>query len=103
MEKLQAMQGRMEEIKNRLETIVVRGEAEKRENNCPDKRQQKSKDIQLDPELLTGDKEELEELLAVAVNRAIEQADNVNNSEMQSAAMGHDARNGVKPRTQTTS
>ena len=88
MEKLQAMQGRMEEIKNRLETIVVRGEAENGKIIVQINRNRKVKDIQLDPELLTGDKEELEELLAVAVNRAIEQADNVNNSEMQSAAMG---------------
>ena len=88
MEKLQAMQGRMEEIKNRLETIVVRGEAENGKIIVQINGNRKVKDIQLDPELLTGDKEELEELLAVAVNRAIEQADNVNNSEMQSAAMG---------------
>ena len=88
MEKLQAMQGRMEEIKNRLETIVVRGEAENGKIIVQINGNRKVKDIQLDPELLTGDKEELEELLAVAVNRAIEQADKVNNSEMQSAAMG---------------
>ena len=88
MEKLQAMQGRMEEIKNRLETIVVRGEAENGKIIVQINGNRKVKDIQLDPELLTGDKEELEELLAVAVNRAIEQADNVNNFEMQSAAMG---------------
>ena len=88
MEKLQAMQGRMEEIKNRLETIVVRGEAENGKIIVQINGNRKVKDIQLDPELLTGDKEELEELLAVAVNRAIEQTDNVNNSEMQSAAMG---------------
>jgi len=88
MEKLQAMQGRMEEIKNRLETIVVRGEAENGKIIVQINGNRKVKDIQLDPELLTGDKEQLEELLAVAVNRAIEQADNVNNSEMQSAAMG---------------
>ena len=84
MEKLQAMQGRMEEIKNRLETIVVRGEAENGKIIVQINGNRKVKDIQLDPELLTGDKEQLEELLAVAVNRAIEQADNVNNSEMQS-------------------
>ena len=88
MEKLQAMQGRMEEIKNRIETIVVRGEAENGKIIVQINGNRKVKDIQLDPELLTGDKEQLEELLAVAVNRAIEQADNVNNSEMQSAAMG---------------
>ena len=88
MEKLQAMQGRMEEIKNRLETIVVRGEAENGKIIVQINGNRKVKDIQLDPELLTGDKEQLEELLPVAVNRAIEQADNVNNSEMQSAAMG---------------
>ena len=88
MEKLQAMQGRMEEIKNRLETIVVRGEAENGKIIGQINGNRKVKDILLDPELLTGDKEELEELLAVAVNRAIEQADNVDNSEMQSAAMG---------------
>ena len=88
MEKLQAMQGRMEEIKSRLDTVIVRGEAENGKVKVQINGNRKVTDIEVDPDLLKGDMEELEELLIVAINRAIEQADNVNNSEMQGAAMG---------------
>jgi len=88
MEKLQAMQGRMQEIKSRLDTVIVCGEAENGKVKVQINGNRKVTEIEVDPDLLKGDKEELEELLVVAVNRAIEQADNVNNSEMQGAAMG---------------
>ena len=88
MEKLQAMQGQMEEIKARLETITVRGEADNGNIKVHINGNRKVTDIELDESLLSKDKEELEELLLVAVNRAIEQADNLHNAEMGSAAMG---------------
>ncbi len=88
MQKLQAMQGQMETIKARLETITVQGEAENGKIVVKINGNRKVTDIQIDESLITSDKEELQDLLLVAVNRAIEQADNVNASEMQSAAMG---------------
>ena len=88
MEKLQAMQGQMEDVKARLETISVRGEADNGRIVVHINGNRKISDIHIDSSLLVGDKEELEELLVLATNRAIEQADNVNNAEMQSAAMG---------------
>ena len=44
------------------------------------------KSISIDESLLSN-KEELEELTLIAVNRAIEQADHVNETEMRGAAM----------------
>lgn len=88
MEKLQSMQGQMEEIKSRLETITVRGEAENGKVVVHINGNRKITDIHIDSSLVVGEKEELEELLVLATNRAIEQADNVNATEMQTAAMG---------------
>jgi len=88
MKKLQAMQGQMEVIKARLDTLTVQGEAENGKVVVLITGNRKIKDIKIDPSLLEGDKEELQELLIIATNRAIEQADNLNNTEMQGAAMG---------------
>ena len=88
MEKLAAMQGQMEVIKDRLDTITVRGEADGGNVIVHINGNRKITDVHIDSSLFAGDKEELEELLIVATNRAIEQADNVNASEMQSAMMG---------------
>jgi len=42
--------------------------------------------ISIDPELLgTANQEELEELLVTAINKVLEQAENVNQTEMQAA------------------
>ena len=88
MEKLQAMQGQMEVIKARLETLTVTGEAENGKIVVHINGNRKITDIQIEPALLNSDVEELQELLILATNRAIEQADNLNASEMQGAAMG---------------
>ena len=88
MEKLQAMQGQMEQIKQRLETIIVSGEAENGKIKVQINGNRKITDIHIDETLMQEDAEELKELLMIAVNRAISQADNVNNSEMQGAALG---------------
>jgi DNA-binding YbaB/EbfC family protein len=88
MEKMQAMQGQMEVIKARLETLTVQGEAENGKLVVLINGNRKILDIKIDPSLLEGDQEELQELLVVATNRAIEQADNLHNTEMQGAAMG---------------
>lgn len=86
MEKLQAMKQETEAIKARLDNITVSGEAENGKIKIEITGNRKVKSIHVDETLLT-DKEELEELMLVAVNRAIEQADHVNETEMRGAAM----------------
>ena len=63
MEKLQAMQGQMEVIKARLETLTVTGEAENGKIMVHINGNRKITDIQIDPALLNSDVEELQELL----------------------------------------
>lgn len=86
MEKLQKMQQETDEIKKRLDSIIVVGKAENGKIKVEVTGNRKVKSISID-ESLVNNKEELEELTLIAVNRAIEQADHVNETEMRSAAM----------------
>ncbi|MDG1262661.1 MAG: YbaB/EbfC family nucleoid-associated protein [Flavobacteriales bacterium] len=83
MEKLQAMKQSMEESKARLATITVEGKADGVTVIIDGNR--KVKDIVVAPELL-NDVEDLQDLLIVAVNKAIDAADKTNESEMGSKA-----------------
>ncbi len=85
MNKLQGMQQQIEEIKKRLETITVQGEAEGIVVKINGNR--KIQDISI-PEDFMDDKEALEDLLITATNRAIELASNLNDTEMASSAKG---------------
>jgi nucleoid-associated protein EbfC len=85
MEKLQAMRQKMDEVKSRLENISVSGEAGEVKVTANGNR--RITDIKIGEALLAPDKkEELEELLAVAINRAIEQAGKINEDEMAASA-----------------
>jgi DNA-binding YbaB/EbfC family protein len=86
MEKLQEMQKQAEESKQRLDKISVIGEAENGKVQIEITGNRKVKSIRVDATLV-NDKEQLEDVLLVAMNRAIEQADKVNEAEMRSAAM----------------
>lgn len=80
---MQAQQ-KAEEVKKRLDTISVFGEAESGKIKVTANANKEFKEIVIDPELMNNsNKEELEELLVIAVNKAIEQADQVSQSEMQ--------------------
>ena len=85
-DKLMQAQQKAEEIKKRLDTITVLGEAESGKIRVTATGNKKIQSIEVDEEFLkSAEKEELEELLAVAVNKALEQAENVSQSEMQAA------------------
>ena len=86
MEKLQAMKQETEVIKARLDNITVSGEAESGKIKIEITGNRKVKSIHIDESLLAN-KEELEELTLIAINRAIEQAEHVNETEMRGAAM----------------
>ncbi|HYK77501.1 MAG TPA: YbaB/EbfC family nucleoid-associated protein [Daejeonella sp.] len=85
-DKLFEAQKKAEEIKKRLDTVTVNAEVEGGKIRVLATGNKVLSSISIDPDFLkTADREELEELLAVAVNKALSQAENVSQSEMQAA------------------
>ena len=87
MGQLQGMQGAMEATKDRLGKIKVQGSAGgavivESDGN------RKVTDVKINADWKEFDKEEWEDVVWTAVNRAIEQADNLNNIEMANSAKG---------------
>ncbi|HEY1024584.1 MAG TPA: YbaB/EbfC family nucleoid-associated protein [Sphingobacteriaceae bacterium] len=83
-DKLFEAQQKAEEVKKRLDTISVTGEAEGGSIRVVANGNKVVSEITIDSDFLkTADKEELEELLVVAVNKAIQQAEQVSQTEMQ--------------------
>ena len=89
MGKLQEMQQKTEAIKQRLDTISVQGEAEDGLVKVTATGNRKVTAIQISEELIqSNDKEQVEELCILAVNRALEQAEKVYEAEMKDVAKG---------------
>lgn len=85
-DKLMAAQGKAEEIKKRLDTISVFGEVEGGAIKVTATANKAITAIAITDEFYeNSDKEELEELLQAAVNKALAQADLVSATEMQAA------------------
>lgn len=85
-DKLMQAQQMAGEIKRRLDDISVTGESEGGKIRVVSTANKSITSITIDPDFLkSADTEELEELLAVAVNKALQQAENVSQSEMQAA------------------
>ena len=86
-DKLMAAQQKAEEIKKRLDQVMVMGEAEGGAIKVTATANKEVTDVSIDAAFLANaDKEELEELLTVAINHAMKQAENVSQTEMQGAA-----------------
>lgn len=85
MNKIQQMKEEVEKSKARLDNITVASETEGIKIEMTGNR--KIKDISIPQELL-DEKEDLEDLLIIALNKAIEKADKVNEAEMAGAAKG---------------
>lgn len=93
-DKLLQVQQKAEEVKKRLDNVFVTGEAEGGKIKITANGNKLVTAIEIDPEFLSvADREELEELLAVAVNKAIAQAENAHQAEMQ--AMSQDMLGGL--------
>lgn len=88
MSKLQGMQGAMEATKERLANIKVQGSAGGDKIVIEIDGNRKVTNVQLNGDLIDFEKEEIEDLFLTAINRAIEQADNLNNIEMANSAKG---------------
>lgn len=85
-DKLFAAQQKAEEIKKRLDTISVTSEVEGGKISVSATANKYITSITINPDFLkTVNQEELEELLATAVNKALEQAEQVSQTEMQAA------------------
>lgn len=85
MEKLQEMQNAVEVSKKKLDAISVEGKAEYITIEMTGNRRVKNVRIASEAPI---DVEELEDLLTIALNRALEQADKINETEMANSARG---------------
>jgi DNA-binding YbaB/EbfC family protein len=93
-DKLFEAQQKAGEVKKRLDGITVSGDAEGGKIRVTANGNKVIQSITIDEEFLkTADKDELEELLQVAVNKALVQAENVSQSEM--AALTKDMFGGI--------
>jgi len=82
-DKLMEAQQKAGEVKSRLDAISVTGTAEGGKITVTANGNKVVQAINIDADFLKdADKEELEELLLIAINKALEQADNVSQSEM---------------------
>jgi hypothetical protein len=82
-DKLMQAQQMAGEAKKRLDAISVSGAAEGGKITVTANGNKVIQSVNIDADFFKeADKEQLEELLAIAVNKAIEQADNVSQSEM---------------------
>ncbi|MGI4729748.1 MAG: YbaB/EbfC family nucleoid-associated protein [Janthinobacterium lividum] len=82
-DKIFEAQQKAEEVKKRLDGIMVSGNAENGKITVTANGNRIVQSISIDEDFFkTADREELEELLAVAVNKAIAQAENLNQTEM---------------------
>ncbi len=85
MKKMQEAQGVMEQSKERLNGITVTGEADGITITMTGNKG--LKDINIAQHLIdAGDKDQLEDLLTIAFNRALANAENVHESEMKNVA-----------------
>ena len=82
-DKIMEAQAKAGEVKKRLDAISVTGAAESGKITVSANGNKVIRSISIDDDFFKGaDKEELEELLLVAINKALEQAENVSQSEM---------------------
>lgn len=87
--KLSQAQQQIEEIKNRLDAIQVTGEACGGMIKLTATANKDFKDLSIHPDFLANaSKEELEEVLVVAINKTLEQADKVSQVEMEAVTKG---------------
>ncbi len=83
-DKLGAAKKMADDVKAKLETISVSGEAGNGSVIVVSNGNRKIQDVKISEDLLSqSNKEELQDLLVVACNRALEAAENVSESEMR--------------------
>lgn len=88
MAKLQQMQAQAQESKDKLDKVIVNGEAGGNLIEIEMTGNRKLTKLSINTELDQMEKEDLEDLLSVALNRAIEAANAANEKEMANSAKG---------------
>lgn len=90
MAKMQQMQAMAEESKKKLDTIEVQGKSPDGNIRFVMTGNRKLKEVTfIDESLLSPEnKEEIEDMLVIAFNRALADAEHVNESEMKNSASG---------------
>lgn len=90
MEQMQKMQAESEDTKQRLETIEVQGKTQDGNIRFVMNGNRVLKEVTiLDESILAPEnKEEIEDLLVIAFNRALSEANHVNDEEMKKTASG---------------
>ena len=89
MAKMQEMQGAMEESKKKLEAIFVKGESDDQRVRFVMNGNRVVSDVRIDETLLGPEhKVALERMLEQAFNKALENANSVNEGEMKNTATG---------------
>jgi len=86
--KMQEMKKKAEETKQRLDKITIQGQSSGGEVIVTSTGNRRITNISIAYNASLNDKEQLEDFLLVAINRALESADKVNETEMQSVAKG---------------
>ncbi|MDP9076966.1 MAG: YbaB/EbfC family nucleoid-associated protein [Bacteroidota bacterium] len=93
-DKLMQAQQKAGEVKQRLDAITVTGSAEGGKITVSANANKVIQSVAIDDDFFKDtDKEQLEELLVIAINKAMEQANNISQSEM--AAMTKDMFGGL--------
>ena len=87
MAKLQEAQQKIEETKARLNTVLVEGESGSGKVKVTATANREIRNINIDDSIF-NDKEELEDYLIIAINNALEKANEINETEMAAAAKG---------------
>lgn len=86
-DKLFQAQQKAQEIKARLDNISVTGDAEGGKVRVVASANKEIKEVHISEELFAeGDKEQVEDLLLVALNKALAQAENISQTEMSAAS-----------------
>lgn len=88
MGKLQEMKQRAEEIKIKLGATILKSESAGGDIVIEINGNREIRNISITDALQHGDKKELESYLLLAMNKAIKEADKVNEAEMKKAASG---------------
>lgn len=86
LDKLQEMQAKMEEMKKRLDDVQVTASSEDGKIKVIANANRKIVDVSIGYEKEEYDKELIEDQLYIVLNRVLEQAEKVNEAEMQGAA-----------------
>jgi DNA-binding YbaB/EbfC family protein len=86
MEQLHSMKEKMDEAKEKLDTVIVEGESGSGAVKVKVNGNRVVKNVSIDPMLFEHEKEAIEDLLTIALNRALEKAEQVHELEMQNSA-----------------